>query len=113
VIAPALSPDKANAPILPASERLADILRSAFGEATGQPLADYLGAEGMTIRSDLGGLNLSRVPKVFLECANMRNPTDAAEIIDPNWRQRAATGLADGITAFLTGITAPPPTNPG
>ena len=28
----------------------------------------------LTVRSDLGGLNLSRVPKVFIECGNMRNP---------------------------------------
>jgi N-acetylmuramoyl-L-alanine amidase len=46
-------------------------------------------------------LNLSRVPKVFVECANMRNPTDAALVTDPGWRQRAATGIADGITDFL------------
>ncbi|WP_261556893.1 N-acetylmuramoyl-L-alanine amidase [Frankia tisae] len=107
VIAPALSPDRTNAVILAPSSRLAGTLRSAFGRATGQPLADYLGKEGMTIRSDLGGLNLSRVPKVFLECGNMRNRTDAAEIIDPAWRARAASGLADGVTAFLLGEGSP------
>ncbi|MCK9895484.1 N-acetylmuramoyl-L-alanine amidase [Frankia sp. AgB32] len=101
VIAPALSPDRANASILAPSTRLAGVLRTAFGRATGLPLADYLGKEGMTIRSDLGGLNLSRVPKVFLECGNMRNPTDAAALVDPAWRARAATGVADGLTAFL------------
>ncbi|CAJ60774.1 Putative secreted protein (partial) [Frankia alni ACN14a] len=107
VIAPALSPDRANAAILTPSSRLAGALRSAFGRATGQPLADYLGKEGMTIRSDLGGLNLSRVPKVFLECGNMRNRTDAAEIIDPAWRARAASGIADGVTAFLLASGSP------
>lgn len=108
VIAPALSPDRANAAILAPSTRLATTLRTTFGRATGEPLADYLGQQGMTIRSDLGGLNLSRVPKVFLECGNMRNPTDAAELVDPAWRARAATGLADGISSFL-GI---PPASP-
>ncbi len=109
VIAPALSPDKANAAILAPSTRLAGALRPAFGAATGLPLADYLGRDGMTIRSDLGGLNLSRVPKVFLECGNMRNPTDAAALVDPAWRARAATGIADGLTAFLReGGTAAP-----
>ncbi|WP_374216213.1 N-acetylmuramoyl-L-alanine amidase [Frankia sp. R82] len=107
VIAPALSPDRANAAILSSSTRLATTLRTAFGQATGQPLADYLGQQGMTIRSDLGGLNLSRVPKVFLECGNMRNPTDAGELVDPAWRARAATGLADGISSFLRTQPAP------
>ncbi|ABD10734.1 N-acetylmuramoyl-L-alanine amidase [Frankia casuarinae] len=109
VIAPALSPDRANAPILAPSARLAAMVRSAFGRATGQPLADYLGEDGMTIRSDLGGLNLSRVPKVFLECGNMRNRTDAAELADPAWRARAAAGLVDGITSFLLGDEASSP----
>ncbi len=31
----------------------------------------------------------------------MQNPADAALQDDPAWRQRAAQGLADGITAFL------------
>jgi N-acetylmuramoyl-L-alanine amidase len=45
------------------------------------------------------------VPKVFIECGNMRNATDAALLTDPAWQIRAAQGIADGITAFL----APPP----
>ncbi|CAO5168304.1 N-acetylmuramoyl-L-alanine amidase Rv3717 [Frankia sp. AiPs1] len=102
VIAPALSPDRTNEAILAPSAELATTLRAAFGRATGQPLADYLGQQGMTIRSDLGGLNLSRVPKVFLECGNMRNPIDAAELVDPAWRARAANGLADGVSTFLS-----------
>ncbi|SNQ51239.1 putative N-acetylmuramoyl-L-alanine amidase [Frankia canadensis] len=108
VIAPALSPDRENAAILAPSSLLAGTLRSAFGRATGQPLADYLGVEGMTIRSDLGGLNLSRVPKVFLECGNMRNQADAALLVDPTWRARAAAGIADGLTAYLLGATSTP-----
>ncbi|MEX5633803.1 N-acetylmuramoyl-L-alanine amidase [Parafrankia sp. FMc2] len=102
VIAPAASPDGGNGGILRASGRLADLLREAFGSATGQPPADYLGEDGITVRADLAGLNLSRVPKVFLECGNMRNPGDAARIRDPAWRQQAAAGLAQGIVAFLT-----------
>ncbi|MCK9900822.1 cell wall hydrolase [Parafrankia colletiae] len=102
VIAPAASPDGGNDGILPASGRLANLLREAFGSATGQPPADYLGEDGITVRADLGGLNLSRVPKVFLECGNMRNPGDAARISDPAWRQQAAAGLVQGLVAFLT-----------
>ena len=31
----------------------------------------------------------------------MQNPADTALIESPQWRQQAAQGLADGITAFL------------
>ena len=60
-----------------------------------------VGAEGAG-RSDLGGLNLSAVPKVFIECGNMRNSADARRMTDPQWRQQAAQGIADALTAFLT-----------
>jgi N-acetylmuramoyl-L-alanine amidase len=85
------------------SLRLATTLRSHFTAATGEPLANYLGGKGLTIRDDLGGLNLTTVPKVFIECGNMRNAHDAAAMTDPAWRQKAAAGIADGLTAFLEG----------
>ena len=46
-------------------------------------------------------LNLSRVPKVFIECANMRNATDAALVTSPRWQAKAARAIAAGLTAFL------------
>ncbi|MFI0723839.1 N-acetylmuramoyl-L-alanine amidase [Streptomyces sp. NPDC021224] len=85
------------------SLRLATTLRSHFTAVTGEPFANYLGGKGLTVRDDLGGLNLTRVPKVFIECGNMRNARDAAEMTDPAWRQKAAEGIADGLTAFLEG----------
>lgn len=100
VIAPAASPDGGNDAILGESALLAQSLRSAFA-AAGEPVAGYVGENGLDERADLGGLNLSRVPKVFLECANMRNATDAARVEDPVWRQRAAKGIVEGITTFL------------
>jgi N-acetylmuramoyl-L-alanine amidase len=85
------------------SLRLATTLRSHFNAVTGEPVANYLGGKGLTIRDDLGGLNLTRVPKVFIECGNMRNAHDAAALTNATWRQQAAQGIADGITAFLEG----------
>jgi N-acetylmuramoyl-L-alanine amidase len=86
------------------SERLGRALVAAFGEATGTRVSTYAGGgDGLVKRDDLGGLNLSRVPKVFLECGNMRDPQDAALLTDPAWRERAAHGLAQGVAAFLTG----------
>lgn len=86
------------------SRALADRLIARFGEATGAEPANYLGGgRGLTVRDDLGGLNLSTVPKVFIECGNMRDPEDAALLTDAQWRERAARGIAEGITDFLRG----------
>ncbi|MET9859970.1 N-acetylmuramoyl-L-alanine amidase [Streptomyces smyrnaeus] len=84
------------------SRQLGTDLRDAFRKATDEPPANYLGdGNGLDTRGDLGGLNLSKVPKVFLECGNMRDPADAALLTSEKWREKAARGVADGITAFL------------
>lgn len=84
------------------SRRLGERVRSEFMDATGSEPADYIGdGSGLNVRGDLGGLNLSTVPKVFIECGNMRDSKDAAELINPKWRERAALGIAQGITDFL------------
>ncbi len=101
VIAPSLSPDGGNAAILAPSAQLADAVGASFEQNTGEARADYIAHAGLSFRTDLGGLNLSRIPKVFIECANMRNPIDATRVSDAAWRQRAAQGIVDGITAFL------------
>jgi N-acetylmuramoyl-L-alanine amidase len=59
------------------------------------------GGTGLDVRKDLGGLNLSTVPKVFIECGNMRDPEDVALLTSPSWRQKAAQGMADGISSYL------------
>lgn len=104
VIEPAAAPDGGNLAILPASDLAARDLLAAYEAATGLPRADYLGdlvEPGLTRRDDLAGLNLARTPAVVLESANMRNPDEAALVADPQWRQSAARGIADGVTAFL------------
>ncbi len=84
------------------SRRLGIALRDHFAQDTGTSYSDYVGnGTGLDVRSDLGGLNLSTVPKVFIECGNMRNARDAALFTDAAWRQRAARGVADGIAAYL------------
>ncbi|RKT18218.1 N-acetylmuramoyl-L-alanine amidase [Streptomyces sp. 1114.5] len=91
-----------NSAIVEPSHRLGLLLRDHFHTVTGEPYADYIANQGLDTRSDLGGLNLSGVPKVFIECGNMRNSTDAKRMTDPQWRQLAAQGIADALTAFLT-----------
>lgn len=91
------------AAIAPESQRLALAVRAAYAGGTGMPYADYLGSEGLSVRSDLGGLNLSTVPKVFIETGNMRNATDVALLTDPGFRQRVAESLAAGLDDYLSG----------
>ena len=83
------------------SRRLALAVRDAFARGTGEPYATYLGRAGLDARSDLGGLNLSDVPKVFVETANMRNATDARRIESQAYREREAQALARGLTTFI------------
>jgi N-acetylmuramoyl-L-alanine amidase len=89
-------------PILAPSQRLAVALRAAYLAGTGIPTSTYIGHDGLDVRADLGGLNLSTVPKVFIECGNLNNPTDAALLQSPNFRQRAADALFKGVVADLT-----------
>jgi N-acetylmuramoyl-L-alanine amidase len=91
-----------NSVIIGPSSRLADAVVKHFGQVTGQGVSTYLGAGGIQPRSDLAGLNMSAVPKVFIECANMRNAADAVKVTSPQWRQLAAEGIAESIRAFLT-----------
>lgn len=75
-----------------------------FLKATGSAPSNYVGDRtGLDVRRDLGGLNLSKVPKVFIECGNMRDPKDEALLTSGSWRQKAAQGLSDGIESFLRG----------
>ena len=85
------------------SRRLAQAVRAAYRAGTGLPYATYVGGSGLVARSDLGGLNLSDVPKVFVEAGNMRNARDAALLSDPRFRERIARALARGLDAFLGG----------
>ena len=99
--APVVSAISDNTSIVAPSAELAQNVESAFASVTSEPPSTYDGQGGLDIRDNLGGLNLSTVPKVLIECANMRNATDAALVEEPNWRQQAAQGIRDGITAFL------------
>ncbi|HET9658345.1 MAG TPA: N-acetylmuramoyl-L-alanine amidase [Kineosporiaceae bacterium] len=92
-----------NTAIVAPSRQLGGALRDAFRAGTGEPYANYIARSGIDVRTDLGGLNLSAVPKVFIECGNMRNAADASRLTSPAWRQRAAQALAAGMAGYLSG----------
>ncbi|WP_097868376.1 N-acetylmuramoyl-L-alanine amidase [Streptomyces sp. rh34] len=90
--------------IVKSSADLGARIAGHFVRTTGSAPSNYIGGNtGLDTRNDLGGLNLSTVPKVFVECGNMRDPKDAALLTSASWRQKAAQGLADGITDYLKG----------
>ena len=93
--------DGPNDGVIASSAVLGTDLRNSFLAGTGEPVSSYDGVDGIQPRDDLGGINLTTVPKVFIECANMRNATDAALIVTPAWQQRAARAIDAGITQFL------------
>lgn len=91
-------------PIVGPSRELGERIAGSFVRDTGSAPANYVGdGTGLVVRSDLGGLNLSTVPKVFIECGNMRDGKDAALLTSGAWRQKAAQGISEGIAGFLHG----------
>ncbi|WP_345383141.1 N-acetylmuramoyl-L-alanine amidase [Pseudonocardia yuanmonensis] len=86
-------------PALDLARDLRDALR-----AGGFPTSDYIGRDGLSPRSDLGGLNFATVPAALVECANMRNPGEAAVVSSADGRERYATAIATGIRRFLAGL---------
>ncbi|MFF0053300.1 N-acetylmuramoyl-L-alanine amidase [Streptomyces microflavus] len=90
--------------IVKSSADLGARIAGHFIRTTGSAPSNYIGGgTGLDTRNDLGGLNLSTVPKVFVECGNMRDPKDAALLTSASWRQKAAQGMADGIADHLKG----------
>ncbi|GAB7108031.1 N-acetylmuramoyl-L-alanine amidase [Streptomyces phaeofaciens JCM 4814] len=86
------------------SKNLGKLIADDFARTTGSSPSNYIGdGTGLVTREDLGGLNLSTVPKVFIECGNMRDSKDAALLTSGAWRQKAAQGISEGIVSFLRG----------
>ena len=93
--------DGPNNRVIGSSRRFGRELRAHFRSATHMPLSTYDGVDGLQPRNDLAGLNLTRVPKVLIECGNMRNATDARMMISAAFQRRAASAMAAAVTQFL------------
>ncbi|MFP3965834.1 N-acetylmuramoyl-L-alanine amidase [Actinomadura fulvescens] len=90
-----------NASMVSASRKLGKALRDAYRSGTGMPYSTYIGTNALDARDDLGGLNLSTVPKVFVETGNMRNPGDAAKLSSASFRQRIAESFTTGLIQYF------------
>lgn len=87
--------------MLAASDELGRTIRAELRDE-GFRTANYIARGGLDLRDDLGGLNLSTVPKVFVELGNMRNAADARLLKSARQRERMAQAIADGVATQLT-----------
>jgi N-acetylmuramoyl-L-alanine amidase len=93
--------DGINNHVIGASKSFGRDVIERFREVTGMPVSDYDGTDGVSDRDNLAGLNLTTVPKVLIECGNMRNSTDAALLVRPSFQRSAARALAEAIGSYL------------
>jgi N-acetylmuramoyl-L-alanine amidase len=94
--------DGPNDHVIGSSARFGRDVRSALLRHTSMPVSNYYGSNGIQVRDDLAGLNLTTVPKVLIECGNMQNPTDARLLTTPRFQRQVAAALEAAIVAFLT-----------
>jgi N-acetylmuramoyl-L-alanine amidase len=93
--------DGPNDAVIAASQQFGGDVRRAMLAGTAMPVSDYTGVDGIMPRDDLAGLNLTTVPKVLVECGNMRNTTDAGLLVTAGFQQQVASALAAAIVRFL------------
>jgi N-acetylmuramoyl-L-alanine amidase len=93
--------DGPNDGVIASSLRFGADVHAAMLAGTGMPVADYYGQNGYISRDDLAGLNLTTVPKILIECGNMRNATDAGLMQSPAFQQRLAAAFTAAIVKFL------------
>ena len=76
--------------------QLAQILRETMLDATGA--ADF----GMEERPNLAVLRTAQVPAALVECGFMSTPSELALLTQPEYQDKLARGIADGILACLS-----------
>ena len=69
--------------------------------ASGLQTSTYLGTDGLYGRQDLAGLNLAAFPSILVECGNMKNADEAAQMESASGRAAYAAAVTRGISAYL------------
>src|SRR5258708_5172414 len=94
--------DGANDAVITSSQQFgSDLRRALLADVPAMPERTYNGSPGIMPRDDLAGLNLTSVPKVLIECGNMRNATDAQLLVSASFQQRVARAIEVAIISFL------------
>lgn len=95
--------DRVNRKVIKSSNRFGRDVHRAFLRYTPIKVSDYYGHDGYIARPDLAGLNLTTMPKVLIECGNMRNAADARLLTSARVQRKIAWALSRAIIAFLAG----------
>ena len=94
--------DGPNDAVITSSGQFGADVRQAFLSGTSMPESTYDGVNAIAQRDDLAGLNLTTMPKVLIECGNMRNATDAALLTSTAFQEQVARALEAAIIRFLS-----------
>ncbi len=94
--------DGPNDKVIKSSRRFGKFVHQAFLRYTPMRVSDYYGHNGYISRNDLAGLNLTTMPKVLIECGNMRNGADAKLLTSVHVQREIARALSQSIIGFLT-----------
>ena len=81
--------------LVSASNTLAAVVAQKMCEATGAQNRGVLQDDGMT------GINWCQEPVTIVEMGFMSNPTEDQLLSDPNYQQKLAQGMANGIDAYF------------
>jgi N-acetylmuramoyl-L-alanine amidase len=93
--------DGPNNKVIGSSVRFGGDVRTALLQYTRMPESNYYGHDGVILRDDLAGLNLTTVPKILIETGNMRNATDARLLQTAWFQKRLAVAFTHAIVTFL------------
>ena len=83
------------------SATLASMLVKSMADTTGTAPSTYLGSKGIVVSSDYGTLNLSKVPAVIVETANMRSAKDSALVSTQAFQENVAEAITEATLEFL------------
>jgi len=84
-------------------------MRDSF-KAAGFTPANYAGVnDGLQTRSDIAGVNLTKVPDVFIEMGNLSNPDEAKTLGSKEGQVKYALAISNGIVRYLGGDKAAGP----
>jgi N-acetylmuramoyl-L-alanine amidase len=58
---------------------------------------------GTVARGDLSGFNYATVPSVLVECGFLSNPVEDQLLSSPNYQDKVAEGITQGVISYLEG----------
>ncbi len=87
----------------PSSRALAVCVQDAVSAVTGLPSRGAL-SDGILYASGLAVLRVSKMPAVLCEVAYINNARDRHKLIDPEFQQRVAQAMCDGLRHYVEGM---------